>query len=80
MEHERTATEAWLKNHDIFPEAVYMRKKGDFRPDYELKQDILNQLLADGHEILLVVDDRKQVVEMWRRNGIMCLQCAEGDF
>ena len=27
-----------------------------------------------------VLDDRNQVVKMWRENGLTCLQVAEGDF
>lgn len=62
------------------PNELYMRPDGDHRPDYQVKQEILDALKADGYEILFTVDDRKQVVDMWRRNGITCLQCAEGDF
>lgn len=44
--------------------------------------------LAFGHkmevkgkyDVLFCVDDRKQVTDMWRRNGLICLQCAEGNF
>ena len=57
-----------------------MRPEGDYRPDYQVKQEMLNSLKAEGFEVLFTVDDRKQVVDMWRRNGITCLQCAEGNF
>ena len=33
-----------------------------------------------GREVHVAVDDRSQVVEMWRKNGIICLQCDEGRF
>ena len=59
---------------------LLMRKDSDHRPDNEVKQEILDSLKAKGFEILFAVDDRNQVVDMWRRNGITCLQCAEGDF
>ena len=32
------------------------------------------------HNIVFVVDDRQQVVDMWRTEGLTCLQCAKGDF
>lgn len=48
-------------------------------PDYLVKQDMLNELRKD-YDIKLAVDDRDQVVKMWRDNGIRCLQVAEGDF
>ena len=37
-------------------------------------------LRADGLEPYVVFEDRKRCVDMWRRNGITCLQVAEGDF
>lgn len=60
--------------------SLKMRPTGDHRPDYQVKQEMLDSLKADGYEILFTVDDRKQVVDMWRANGITCLQCAEGNF
>jgi hypothetical protein len=30
--------------------------------------------------IMCVFDDRDKVVNMWRRNGLTCLQVADGDF
>ena len=51
-------------------------------PDSEIKQDMLNEILktVDKRNILFAVDDRKRVVDMWRANGITCLQVAEGNF
>lgn len=42
--------------------------------------ELLDPLLAEGREIAFTVDDRQQVVDMWRRRGITCLQCDVGDF
>ena len=58
---------------------LLMRKDGDFRQDNIIKQEILDTQI-DKDRVLFVLDDRKQVVDMWRRNGLMCLQVAEGDF
>lgn len=80
-ERIRRVTEKWLVEKGcVIPESVYMRKDGDFRPDYVVKEEMIAQMRADGYEPILAVEDRKQVVDMWRRNGIMCLQCAEGDY
>lgn len=60
---------------------LYMRKAGDYRADYIVKEEILQQIIKDfGKKPDLVFDDRKQVVDMWRRNGVVCCQVAEGDF
>jgi len=76
----RKITENWLIWNEIPFSNIYMRKSGDFRSDDIVKQEILDKLLAKGHEIAFTVDDRQQVVDMWRRNGITCLQCDVGDF
>lgn len=79
-EDYRKITETWLTWNSIPFEKLLMRPEGDFRSDVKVKQEILNQLLSEGREIMFVVDDRNSVVDMWRRNGITCFQCAEGDF
>ena len=74
----------WLKKNiggQIFW-TLFMRKKGDHRPDVEVKQEWLNEWLKhhNKEEIAGVFEDRKQVVDMWRKNGITCYQVAEGNY
>ena len=61
---------------------LYMRKAGDHRPDIEVKQEWLDEWLKHHtkEEIGGIFEDRKQVVDMWRKNGITCYQVAEGDY
>lgn len=33
---------------------------------------------TQGKDILFTIDDRQSVVDMWRANGITCLQCKKG--
>lgn len=73
----------WLEaNSGAFDEytPLYMRHRGDFRADDIVKENILDFELIPRYEILFVIDDRKRVVDMWRRRGHTVLQCAEGDF
>jgi HAD superfamily, subfamily IIIB (Acid phosphatase) len=79
-EENRLATEQWLDKHGIQYDELVMRPAGDFRKDDVVKGEMLDALLAEGHSIWLVVDDRNSVVKMWRERGLTCLQCAEGDF
>lgn len=79
-ERYRDATESWLATKGIEFEKLYMRGDGDRRPDYKVKKDMLDKILAEGHKIIFVIDDRTQTVKMWRENGITCLQCAGHDF
>lgn len=80
MEGARKITEEWLKSNSIPFERIVMRPDKDFRPDHEIKKEILAKFKAENKDILFAVDDRQQVVNMWRNNGITCLQCDKGDF
>lgn len=79
-EDYRKITETWLTWNFIPFDKILMRPSKDFRPDTEIKKEMLDQLLAEGKKIAFVVDDRQAVVDMWRANGITCLQCDVGDF
>ena len=59
---------------------LYMRKYGDFREDSIVKREIYEQLIAPDYDILCVLDDRQQVVDMWRELGLKCLQVEPGNF
>jgi predicted kinase len=73
----RAETEAWLAGHGVPYSELHMRAAGDFRQDHLVKSHILDALIADGHDIAFVVDDRPSVVAMWRERGLTCLQCRE---
>lgn len=79
-EAHRKLTQTWLSWNEIPFDRLLMRPAKDNRADYIIKEEILEKLRAEGKDILFTIDDRDQVVEMWRKNGITCLQCAEGDF
>ena len=84
----REKTIVWLAEHTSFmthelelPGILTMRDEGDYTPDDELKESWLNNMLKyDVLRIAAVFDDRDRVVNMWRKNGITCLQVAKGDF
>ena len=81
-EKYRAATEAWLDEHygvQLTGRELHMRKDGDYRPDDIVKEEILNTNI-DKDRVMFVLDDRQQVVDMWRRNGLQCFQVAEGNF
>lgn len=79
-EEYREVTDHWLDVHQIERAALFMRPTGDYRPDHVVKQEILERDIRPRWDVFFAIDDRKQVVDMWRRNGIVTLQCAEGDF
>jgi predicted kinase len=76
-EDYREQTINWLDRYNIGHEALLMRPSGDFRPDYIIKEEMLRNIQGQGYEVLFTIDDRQQVVDMWRRNGITCFQCEQ---
>lgn len=77
----REDTELWLTRHLGAPfDGPFMRPAGDDRKDAVVKREIYERDIAPRYDVLCVLDDRDQVVRMWRRLGLTCLQVAEGDF
>jgi hypothetical protein len=83
MECCRGDTIAWLHHNVIgFEEPnLTMRNQGDTREDFVIKQEMLHNMLhIDRDRLVAVFDDRQQVVDMFRSNGIQVFQCAKGNF
>lgn len=77
-ESHRQQTTTWLAKHGVQYAQLHMRTMDrQYDPDNEIKQDMLNGLNRKVH---VAVDDRQKVVNMWRENGVVCLQCDVGDF
>lgn len=76
----RDSTKEWLKKNSITYSALHMRKDGDDRKDSIVKTEIYENEIKGKYNINYVLDDRDQVVEMWRSKGLPCLQVAPGDF
>lgn len=75
----RRETARWLNKWFIPYDKLYMRKDGDYRPDSIVKSELLQQIIDDGYNPTLVIDDRPEVVDMWRSFGLTCLQCASDE-
>ena len=73
-EKYRELTKFWLKKYNIPYDELYMRPENDYRPDHEIKEEILFTIRKNNYNPLLAIDDRQSVVDMWRRNGLICLQ------
>jgi hypothetical protein len=78
-------TKRWLKKFEVPFDVIKMRPTSNewkFMPDDELKQYWLDSLFPGDKKdnILCVFDDRQKVVDMWRSNGLTCMQVAEGNF
>lgn len=76
----RQKTIEWVNAQGIQIKDLFMRGDNDNRSDVLLKSEIYNIKIKDNYDIEFVLDDRDQVVQMWRKIGLTCLQVAEGDF
>lgn len=79
-EYVRKETMDWIRKHmgqaaSMVP--IMMRPNDNTEPDEELKERWLRETTFRPN---IVFDDRQKVVDMWRRNGIICAQVATGDF
>jgi predicted kinase len=78
-DYRRTTVE-WLANHVVEYDGLFMRLRNDSRQDDIVKEIILDFEILTRYTPYFFIDDRQQVVRMWRRRGYTCLQCAEGLF
>lgn len=76
----RSITEKWLEDNNITYHALYMRAAKDNRKDSIVKVELLGEIERDFGRPWLWVDDRQQVVDAIREQGIRVLQVAPGDF
>jgi len=78
----RADTEEWLDIHvdRTDDEPLLMRAADDKRRDSIVKRELFDQHIRERYDVAYVLDDRNQVVQMWRSLGLTVLQVAEGDF
>lgn len=76
----RDTTADWLTRHVGIPGPLYMRDADDKRKDSVVKRELFDQHIRDSFDVRYVLDDRQQVVDMWRALGLTVFQVAEGDF
>ncbi len=78
-------TSAWLTRHFGWHEnagfQLFMRAEKDQRKDSIVKKELFGRHIQGKYFVEMVIDDRDQVVAMWRKElGLTCLQVDYGDF
>lgn len=79
-------TKSWLSSNDLLSlkhgakTELFMRHAGDHRQDNIAKEILLDFEILTRYTPFFVIDDRDQVVKMWRSRKLVVLQCADGDF
>jgi hypothetical protein len=76
----KDATIMWLDKYLPAWSDLHMRPAGDTRKDSIVKSEIFDDYIREYYNVQYVLDDRNQVVEMWRSLGLTVLQVAEGNF
>jgi hypothetical protein len=71
-----TPTAFSLHENDIHYDELLMRDHRDPRPDIMVKYDLFMKHIFGKKFVKYVLDDRQQVVDLWRKLGIVCLQVA----
>lgn len=74
-------TKRWLAKHNISYDVLQLRADEDNRKDAIIKREIFETYAANKYQIEFVLDDRDQVVNMWRDElKLPCYQVYYGDF
>lgn len=76
-------TRAWIGTHVdemLGAGILLMRQEGDTRKDAIVKRELFDAHIRDAFDVVFILDDRNQVVEMWRELGLTVFQVAEGAF
>ena len=71
----------FLEKYAIPYHRLWMRKSKDFRKDAIIKKELFDAEISGKYFIEFVLDDRNQVVEMWRKQlRLPCFQVNYGNF
>lgn len=75
-------TRSFLRQHlgEDFAYELIMRRTGDARKDALIKREFVEERILPRFRVSFALDDRNQVVDMWRSLGLTCLQVNYGDF
>lgn len=60
----------WIAKHNLPIDHLFMRSGGDKRPDSVVKEEILLRDILPRFNPVVAVDDRPQVLDVWKKFGI----------
>ena len=73
-------TKKWLKEYGVYYDEIYIRPEGNTQKDSIIKHNIYVNHILPHYDVEFVLDDRDQVVNLWRSIGLTCLQVDYGNF
>lgn len=75
-----SATKEWLTNNGIKFDEIYFRPQKSYISGAECKRKIYLDNIKGKYNIKFVLEDNYKCVEMWREQGLVCLQPNDGQF
>jgi hypothetical protein len=82
-EKYRERTEQWFFDKlRLYPPQyqMFMRETDNYIQDDLMKEDILKNRILPHFDVGVVVEDRRRVVDMYRRNGLRVLHVEDGNY
>lgn len=76
----RPQTERWLYANGVEYSHLFMRASEDSRPDYVVKYELFDKHVRHRFNVKVSLDDRNQVVAVWRQVGLPTWQVNYGNF
>lgn len=76
-QRRRRQMEGWIQKHRLPVDAILMRRGGDQRRDDVVKREMFEQSIEPVFDVLLVIDDRPIVVDMWRSLDLPVVQVVD---
>jgi len=74
-------TKEWLVKNEVIYDELWMRAPKDSRKDSIIKREIFENNIDDKYCVEFVLDDRNQVVDLWRNDlNLPCFQVYYGNF
>ena len=82
-ERFRALTTEWLRKNvgdHMAKKPLFMKLDDDARDDDVVKQNIFVNKIQPNYNVVLAIEDRAHVVEMWRSLGLECWAVAKGEY
>ncbi|MFD9030223.1 AAA family ATPase [Streptomyces sp. NPDC059567] len=79
-EDHRAMTEAWLAQHGVPYDELWMRAADDGRSDDIVKAELFDAHVRHRFAVRVSLDDRDRVVALWRHMGLPTWQVNYGNF
>lgn len=78
-EYTKSVTMEWLQRNNVTYDDIFFRKKNDFRPDFEIKREILNNIRSyQVYDPQIAIDDRPRNIRMFQEEGLIGLLVGNG--